>query len=265
MSNTLNILGLELNIEWCNKVLNIENVEKAMKLMPQGVDLVVLPEMFSTGFVIDNKSLVNDLAEQNTDSTITSLQNLSIKYNVGIAGTFIAKTLDKVYNRAFIIEPTGENYFYDKHHLFSIGNEQEAFTKGKQLSPIIRFRGWNIMPIVCYDLRFPMWCRNVENKYDILLVMANWPKARVYPWTQLLIARAIENQAYVCGINRAGIDDNNLDYGHDSSIIVDFKGKIISQKLKSNEIVGSLDKNDLNIFRDKFPTWKDSDKFMIEI
>ena len=141
-----------------------------------------------------------------------TLAEVMKKYNVAIAGSFIARTANKIYNRAFFIESSGDETYYDKHHIFSIGGEQEVFTAGDSQPRVVRYRGWNIMLAVCYDLRFPVWLRNTNNKYDLLLVVANWPKARIYTWEHLLIARAIENECYVCGVNRIGQSPSGIEY-----------------------------------------------------
>lgn len=261
MQKDLRIIAIEFDSIWCDKEANLKRLDNYLSTLNVDCDLVVLPEMFSTGFVINSKETINNLAEKNTEYTIQAIADLANKYNIAITGTFIAKTLSKIYNRAFFIEPSGDSYFYDKYHLFSIGQESEYYSSGKCLPQIIRYRGWNIMPIICYDLRFPVWCRNTDNKYDILLVMANWPKQRQYSWQQLLIARAIENQCYVCGVNRSGIDSDNNDYASGSSIIVDFKGNMISETISSNIIYGGLDRQSFTTFKDKFPVWKDADDF----
>lgn len=260
----LNILGIELDSVWQDKTANLEAVECRLKAMPDEVDLVILPEMFSTGFVTSGKDAIEALSERNIDDTVTTLARWAKEYNVGIMGTFIARTNAKIYNRAFFIEPSGDEHFYDKVHLFSIGNESEIFSAGTEPAPVIRFRGWNIMPVICYDLRFPVFTRNVANKYDLLVVMANWPKSRAYPWHQLLVARAIENLCYVCGINRCGIDGAGLDYGNGSSVIVDYKGTPISASYGEDMLLASLSSDDLDRFREKFPAYKDADSFDIK-
>ncbi|MDY3932107.1 MAG: nitrilase-related carbon-nitrogen hydrolase [Muribaculaceae bacterium] len=264
MSRNLNICGIPLNSVWCDKQSNLEALEQNLSTQPSTIDIVVLPEMFSTGFVINDKNQVAELAERNIDDTIYCIKKLSAKYNIAICGSHIARTNTRFYNRAFFIEPSGDEVYYDKHHLFSYGNEQTVYSSGNSLPPIIRFRGWNIMPIICYDLRFPVWCRNVGRKYDLMIVMANWPKVRERAWDQLLIARAIENQCYVCGINRTGTDGNSIVYPDDSSYIIDYKGNIISEK--RNEIIfASLDYEKYSKFNEKFTALSDADSFSINL
>lgn len=250
-----------MDSSWCNKEANIELLEDYLHTMPSNTDLVVLPELFSTCVITDDEEEINRLSERNTGETLGKLRVLAKQYNVAFVGSFIAKTEPKVYNRAFFIEPNGESYYYDKRHLF--GSENKYYTKGDSLPPIIRYRGCNIMLIVCYDLRFPCWCYNTNLKYDLLLVVASWPKVREYAWEQLLIARAIENQAFVCGSNRSGSDINGLEFPELSSKIYNFKGEQIGTKVTSNSMWASLDLNVLNEARQKFPVWKDADDYDI--
>lgn len=262
MDKTLNILSLELEIARGEKKANIDNVGKLLESMPASTDIVVLPEMFSTGFIVDKQS-AEDLAEWNSGDTISQLHRISEAYHVAIAGSFLARTASHIYNRAFFIEPDGTETFYDKHHLFRMGGETEVFSPGNSLAPVIRYRGWNIKLIVCYDLRFPAWCRSTAiAPYDMLLVVANWPKARQSAWHTLLSARAIENECYVCGVNRRGIDSTDgIDYAADSTSIIDFKGKPVETGRRDCLQFASLSYDKLLSFRQKFPAWKDTDQF----
>lgn len=267
MENTLNIAILPYDIVWGDKEENILSIGECLKTISNDTDIVVLPEMFTTGFITD-MPLVNNLCESNSGRTIYMLRHWAKLYNFAICGSFIASTGSTMYNRAFFIEPSGEETFYDKKHLFSIGRENDVYSPGSKNKPIVRFRGWNISFAVCYDLRFPVWCRNIENEYDVLIFVANWPSSRSYAWQQLLIARAIENQSYVIGANRSGDDD----FGHydvNDSIIFDYKGTPIT---KSTESISqcrfpikyaTLSSENLLRFRNKFPVWKDADKFQI--
>lgn len=263
LNGVLNISLFEGDIAWGDKEKNISNLKKRINEIPQSTDIVVLPEFFSTGFMTEDKNTIFSLAEKNTDNTISELHKLAKEHGVAIAGSFIAKTASRIYNRGFIIEPTGEESFYDKRHLFSMAKEDAVFTKGNSLPVTLRYRGWNIMLIVCYDLRFPEWFRNIDNKYDILIVVANWPRVREYAWRQLLIARALENGSYVCGVNRTGIDNHGIEYSG-SSMVIDYKGQIVASNTPANPgkiINASLDLDALKEFRKKFPAWKDADKY----
>lgn len=261
MNSRLNIYTIGMDSAWCNKDANLNLLEEYLQGMPSNTDLVVLPELFSTCVITEDEEMIRNLSERNTGDTMQQLKKLAENFNVAIAGSYISKTEPKIYNRAFFIEPNGESYYYDKRHLF--GSENKYFTRGENLPPVIRFRGCNIMTIVCYDLRFPCWCFNKDLKYDLLLVVASWPKVREYAWEQLLIARAIENQAFVCGSNRSGSDINGLEFPELSSKIYNFKGEEIGTKYTANSMWASLDLNMLNDARQKFPVWKDADDYDI--
>ena len=250
-SRNLNIVLIENNIVWGNKDANITLLKQQLANLPMGTDLVVLPELFSTGFITNDRTFAANLAERNTGDTISTLRSLAHEYQVAIAGSFLAATAAQLYNRAFFIEPNGEETIYDKRHLFTYGGEDKIFNAGRNLAPIIRYRGFNIKLIVCYDLRFPVFCRNVKNAYDVLIVVANWPLARQ------------ENECYVCGVNRCGIDSSGLDYSEASSLVIDFKGKIIAQRSTSPLISAELSPAELERFREKFPAWRDADEFSI--
>ena len=150
LDKNLNISLFEYDIAWCDKQKNLNNVQKALEAMPHGVDLVILPEMFTTGFVVDKETAVK-LAERNTQNTINTIQQFANKHNVAICGSFLANTASQLYNRAFFIEPNGDETFYDKRHLFRMGGETETFNQGVTFAPVIRFRGWNIKIVICYD------------------------------------------------------------------------------------------------------------------
>lgn len=262
-SRNLNIVLAENDIAWGDKATNMALLKQQMANLPMGTDLVVLPELFTTGFITGDRDLAASLAERNTGETISTLHALSHEYQVAIAGSFLASTAAQLYNRAFFIEPSGEETFYDKRHLFTFGGEDKVFNGGHTQAPIVRYRGFNIKLIVCYDLRFPVFCRNVRNNYDMLLVVANWPLARQAAWKQLLIARALENECFVCGVNRSGTDAAGIDYSEASSLVVDFKGKVIAQRGTGPLITAELSPAELERFRDKFPAWRDADTFTI--
>ncbi len=273
ISKDLNVAVVEYDIAWGDKQANMKLVADAIARLPHGIDLVVLPEMFSTGFMTESRERAASLAERNTQETIGTLQRLAQSGNVAIAGSFLAHTASQLYNRAFFIEPNGDETFYDKRHLFRMGGEREIYNGGVTTAPVVRFRGWNIKIVVCYDLRFPAWCRNNFGKgdpYDMMLVVANWPKARLHPWQVLLAARAIENESYVCGVNRCGIDPHGVDYGTGSSGLYDFKGKLCDSPQpvaieRGTIMTYTLDRAALDRFREKFPAWKDADTFTLSL
>lgn len=261
----LKICMLPLEISWGEKKKNLENLERVVSQVHPETDLLILPETFSTGFPSgNNKEDIRILAERNTGPTIDFLKRISKERNFAIAGSFIADSGGLFYNRSFIVEPSGDEYFADKRHLFSMGGEDKVFRPGVTRLKA-RFRGWNIAMIVCYDLRFPVWCRNIDNEYDLLIAVSNWPKVRIDVWNTLLKARAIENSAYVCGVDCKGIDLNNHEYDG-SSHVFDFVGRNITIKIdESGLLYATLSKQKLVDFRKKFPVLKDSDIFEIKI
>ena len=200
LMENLRISLVQAGIVWENKLENLKNYGDLLQNVSGNSDLVVLPEMFSTGFSMQ----CCHLAETNDGETISTIRKWAVDFNFAVAGSFLAKdAAGKLYNRGFFVTPEDDCFFYDKRHLFRMGNEHNLFVQGnKQL--IIPYKGWNINFIICYDLRFPIWCRNVNNAYDLMLCPANWPEVRDFAWETLLKARAIENQTYVCGVNRVG-------------------------------------------------------------
>ena len=264
-SRNLRVALIEDNIAWADKAANIEQLKRNLRNVPEGTDLVVLPELFTTGFIVGDRDTAAQLAERNIDATITILHQLAEHYNLALCGSYLAHTAGQLYNRAFFIEANGEETFYDKRHLFAFAGENNVYKQGYTLAPIVRYRGFNIKLIVCYDLRFPVFCRNVGNAYDLLVVVANWPKARENAWKQLLAARAIENEAYVLGVNRCGQDPQGIVYSEGSSQIIDFKGKLITERATSPVIAADLSLPALARFREKFPAWHDADNFTINL
>lgn len=262
-TSNLKVALFPMNIVWNDKDANLSTLRAAMIALHPETDLLILPETFSTGFPTGkDKEEVRSLAERNTGETIDRLKELAKDYNVAIAGSFIADSGGALYNRGFIIEPSGDEYFYDKHHLFSMAGENNVFSVGFGRKTI-RYRGWNINLLICYDLRFPIWSRNAGNEYDLLIYVANWPKVRINAWNTLLPARAIENLSYVCGVDCSGRDDHGFEYDGSASVY-DFKGKDVSVRLEGSPFVyASLDKEKLDTFRNKFPAWRDSDDFRI--
>ena len=253
-------IGLaQYDIAWENKTANFQKTIDLLKQMEGKTDLAVFPEMFSTGFSMNSHLL----AETMDGETMHLLQQWSQQFNLALAGCFICKENEAFFNRAFFITPEGDTYYYDKRHLFRMGNEPESFSPGNKRC-ILHYKGWNICLAVCYDLRFPVWLRNTENAYDLLILVANWPSSRNAVWDTLLQARAIENQSYVCGVNRTGTDGAGLHYsGH--SAMIDAKGKrqAAFQEDEEGFRIADIHLEDLVHFREKFPAWKDADPFTI--
>lgn len=255
--NLLRISLVQLDIVWEDKQNNLERVHDYINFRAGQTDVFVLPEMFSTGFTMNSRNL----AESNDGNTISSIKQWAKLYNIAICGSFIASDNGNCYNRAFFITPDKE-YYYDKRHLFRMGSEPEYFSAGNQRL-IFEYKGFNICLLVCYDLRFPVWARNVNNEYDLLIYVANWPASRSKVWDALLTARAIENMSYVCGVNRFGEDGNGLEYIGGSKMI-NARGEEMTSMVKGEDIeTVNISKTDLDKFRAKFPVWKDADKFDI--
>ena len=246
-------------IFWADKEANIQKVEDQLILLAGKTDLVVLPEMFTTAFCTEKLIL----AETMEGKTVHTLKIWAAKYKFAITGSFIATENEKIYNRAFFVFPSGKIETADKRHLFSLGGEHEHFSPGdKRL--IVSYCGFNILVLVCYDIRFPVWSRNSHTEYDLLIYVANFPQRRIMDWDILLQARAIENQAYVCGVNRVGVDGLGIDYdGH--SALLDYKANPLL-KFSQNKIsvqTAEINIEPLQLYRQKFDVIRDADQFEI--
>jgi predicted amidohydrolase len=255
----LTIALAQFNIEWESVDLNLGKIESMVSDSKIETDILVLPEAFNTGFSTQSKTL----AEQPNGKTVQWMRTLSSKYNCAVCGSLFINDEDRYYNRFYWVEPDGKTHFYDKRHLFSMGGEDHLFSHGiKQLT--IEYKGWKIFPQICYDLRFPVWSRNV-NGYDLLINVANWPAARSEVWKTLLKARAIENQCYVVAVNRIGTDGNKIDHSG-NSLVIDPKGiKIFKAHHREMIETVTLDYHQLHHFRNKFNTLKDGDSFNLKI
>lgn len=253
----MKISVIQQKIVWEDKSRNFEKIEKIISQI-SSTDIVILPEMFNTGFSMNPVRL----SEPPFSDTFDWMLHVSKKGNFGICGSYMVKEKGFYYNRWFFVTPGKKSWQYDKRHLFTITNEESSFAQGTQRITF-RFRGVRISPNICYDLRFPVWSRN-RNDYDLLINSANWPEPRRDVWITLLKARAIENQCYVAGANRVGTDGNNVKYCGDS-IIVDPKGEVIAiaDKNKECSVSAELSLTRLKEFRKKFPVQKDADKFII--
>lgn len=247
-------------IFWADKTANLQKTELQLAGLSGETDLVVLPEMFTTGFCTDDLHLAETMEGQ----TVSSLCEWAKKYKLAIAGSFIARDNGNVYNRAFFVFPSGEIHCADKRHLFSMGGEHRHFSAGQQRM-IVNYLGFNICLLVCYDLRFPVWARNVDNEYDLLLYVANFPDKRISSWDILLRARAVENQAYVAGVNRVGVDGVNLNYNGHSVLLNYFGEELLSLPENESAIeTYALKLSPLKRYREKFDVSKDADRFEIK-
>lgn len=261
--NNLKVAALPLNITWGDVAENLYATELLLQQLPKDTDLVVLPELFTTGFLNTTELLAKHSETVENSKSLDKLRLWARNYNFAIAGSLLVKHGEGFVNRGFFIEPSGEETFYDKRHLFCLSAESRLFESGEEEMPVARFRGWNIALAVCYDLRFPVWLRNKDCRYDLLVIPANWPNSRQYAWKHLLIARAIENQAFVIGTNRSGKDDDG-EY-NDSTFIFNYLGKPVESTAvdNSNILTATLDGNKMTAFRNRFPAWRDADKFVL--
>lgn len=259
MAEDLRISMIQSHIIWEDKEENLSYFDELLRRVSGRTDLAVLPETFSTGFSMN----VEALADPMDGTTVATIKGWAERYKMAVAGSFIAREEGKYYNRAFFVTPDGEASYYDKRHLFRMAGEDRHFSAGDK-PLVVRYKDWNICLQVCYDLRFPVWSRNVNNAYDLLIYVANWPEARKKAWKVLLQARAIENMAYVCGVNRVGVDGKGFAFRGDS-MIYDARGKKLADAGKRDETTRTcvLSKTDLEAFRTKFPAWKDADAFQL--
>ncbi|WP_034060228.1 amidohydrolase [Lacinutrix jangbogonensis] len=230
MLEELKIAIVQSNLVWENAIQNRINFRSKINTIVEPVDLIVLPEMFTTGFNMNAK----DIAETMKGETVVWMQDLAKQKQVAIVGSIAIIENSKYYNRLLFVKPNGEIIQYNKRHGFSLAGEDKVFTTGIE-KVIIEYNGWKICPQICYDLRFPVWARNTEN-YDVLLYVANWPKPRIAAWDALLKARAIENMSYCIGANRVGLDANGYEYpGH--SAVYDVLGEKLTLDNSNKETI----------------------------
>jgi len=257
--DNLHITTIQADLMWEDKTANIQNFTELIESIRQDTHVIILPEMFTTGF-----SMNIALAEDENGMTINWMQELAYKKNSLIIGSIIWHENAKFYNRLIAMQPDGLYLSYDKRHLFKIAEEDKYYSAGDKIL-FIDYLGWRICPMICYDLRFPVWSRNtMPTLYDILIYIANWPELRSHAWQQLLSVRAIENQSYVIGVNRIGIDGYNH-YHSGNSTVIDPMGNTLyatSHKTEVNTII--ISKTTLNDVRNKFPFLLDGDTFSLE-
>ncbi len=254
----LSVTLIQTNLYWENSTANLAMLEEKIAQITEPTDLIILPEMFNTGFTMN----VEKVAEPMNFFVMKWMKQQAAQSKAVITGSFIVKENEQYFNRLIWMRPDGSYEKYDKRHLFRMGGEHHSFTGGSE-KIIVELKGWKICPLICYDLRFPVWSRNVNQAYDLLIYVANWPAVRSIVWDTLLKARAIENQAFVVGVNRVGTDGMDLLYSGNSTII-DFKGNPIFYQ-RDYEVVETyvLNKKNLESFREQFPAYLDADTFEI--
>lgn len=244
---------------WENVDKNLQNITLRLSGIRTKTDLIILPEMFNTGFTMNAEKL----AEPMEGKTMQWMQATAQKFDCVITGSLAIEENGRYYNRLIWMRADGSYAHYDKRHLFAMGKEHEVYTPGTQ-KLFVELNGWTICPMICYDLRFPVWMRNVGERYDLMLVVANWPEKRSLHWRTLIAARAIENQAYVIGVNRVGHDGNELYYSGDSSCI-DPGGNVVYYKRDEEDVYTfSISAEELEKTRRYMPFLRDADSFKLD-
>jgi len=246
---------IQTDIVWENPSKNRKNLEEKINTISDKIDLIILPEMFTSGFTMQP----DNVAETMNGDSITWLRNIAKNKNCAITGSLVITENNKLYNRMVFVFPDGEIQHYDKKHLFTLASEDQIYTSGKE-KVIVNYNEWKICLQVCYDLRFPVFSRNIEN-YDLLIYVASWPKVRTNAWDILLKARAVENLSYTIGVNRIGTDNNNLDYIGHSQIIDELGNFIIEPTEIEGVFIADLDKNKMLETRNKLNFLNDKDAF----
>lgn len=269
MSASLTLTIIQTDLHWEDKKANLAQLEKKINSIQGKTEVVLLPEMFSTGFSMKPETL----AETMDGETVSWMKRVAAEKKIILAGSVIigqaiANGLTNYHNRLIWMLPNGQYGVYDKRHLFAFAEEDQHYTPGSKRL-IASVKGWKINLLVCYDLRFPVWARQASSaeqpEYDLLVYVANWPEKRVHAWKTLLQARAIENQSYVIGVNRVGEDGKGIRYSGES-MVVDPLGEVLYTKKDEEDIFTiTLDRAHLEVVREKFPFWKDADHFNVNL
>ncbi|MBC7948123.1 MAG: nitrilase family protein [Chitinophagaceae bacterium] len=273
MDQTLRITTIQSHLIWEDKAANLAMFEKKIMGIREKTEIVVLPEMFSTGFSMEPQRL----AETMDGPSVQWMRRIASEKKIILTGSLIiaddtGDTPPRYYNRLIWMLPNGQYGFYDKRHRFAYAGEDKMFTSGNKRL-IASVKGWKINLLICYDLRFPVWARQSTlssassngacPEYDVLIYVANWPDKRSHAWRTLLQARAIENQCYTVGVNRIGSDGNQIQYIGDT-MVVDPLGEVLYQKKEEDHVnTITLDKAHLNTIRERFPFWRDADYFQV--
>lgn len=260
----LNVSNLKITVYqsylfWENTDKNLQNLSLRLSMgVKEKTDLIVLPEMFNTGFSMNSEELAEDMGGK----TMTWMKDMAIKYDCVVTGSLIIKEQGNFYNRMIWMLPDGTYSYYDKRHLFGLGEEDKHYTAGKD-KVIVELKGWKIRLAICYDLRFPVWMRNRDAEYDVLLLIASWPDKRSSHWRTLIPARAVENQSYVVAVNRVGHDGHEI-YHSGHSMCIDPLGNTVYYKPEDEDLYTfSINYEELVRIRRSFPFLKDADQFTI--
>lgn len=252
---------IQANLQWEDKAANLQMLEEQIQHIGQATQLVVLPEMFSTGFSMQPEKL----AETMDGPSVQWMRSMAIKHKIILTGSLIIEEAGQYFNRLIWMLPNGSHGHYDKRHRFAFAGEDQHYSNGNKRL-IASVNGWKVNLQICYDLRFPVWARQQttdQPEYDLLIYVANWPERRSHAWKSLLIARAIENQCYVIGVNRVGVDGKGINHSGDSMVIDPLGEVLFSKAQEACTHTIALNKSTVEEVRSKFPFWKDADPFQI--
>lgn len=256
--STLTVSLIQAELAWHDAPANRERFTARIEALPD-TDVIVLPEMFTTGFTMQ----AAENAEPVDGPTTAWMRDIAGRRGAAVCGSLIVREAGNCFNRFVWMPPAGDPVYYDKRHLFRMAGEDGPYTAGTARC-VVEHRGWRILPLVCYDLRFPVWSRNVDAQYELMICVANWPTPRRNAWQTLLRARAIENVSYVAAVNRVGEDGNGVAYGGDSSV-VDYLGRDLATLAEvPADVTVTLAAEPLMRFREKFPVHLDADRFRLE-
>ena len=254
VENDLSVTLVQLDLSWEQPAQNIANIEALLEKETLQTDLIVLPEMFTTGFTMQAAAFAETMQ---SSQTLTWLATCAKKHDAAVVGSFIVTENENFYNRLIFMRPDGTYEKYDKRHLFAKANEDKHYTQGTE-KLVVTWRGWRMMPLICYDLRFPVWSRNTMD-YDLLIYIANWPQRRHSHWRSLLVARAIENQCYTIGVNRVGNDNTDLYHLGGSAVIDPYGERDVEINFVPHVVQTNLSANYLIKTRTELPFLKDRD------
>ena len=254
VQKTLNVVVVQADLAWREPAKNLLSLGQTLSNLENGVDLILLPEMFTSGFTSHPERLAGEM------EALQWMQSEAVRLDAAICGSVALEVEGVFLNRLYFVPPKGDPVHYDKVHLFSMGGEHKRYTPGDR-RVVVGYRGWRLLLTVCYDLRFPVFCRNRKD-YDVMLCAANWPSARSHAWKTLLAARAIENQSFVLGCNRVGVDGNGIEYSGDSVVLRPGGDAMASlERGRAGLLSARLDHDELNGFRRKNPFLQDADNF----
>ncbi len=259
MQDELRLALIQTDLTWQDADSNRALLEQRLQPLAGTTDLIILPEMFTSAFAVGSGAI----AEPHPGPTQAWMQQQAQQLGAAVTGSIAVVEDGKRYNRLLFVTPDGTVHSYDKRHLFRMLGEHERYAAGRD-KLIVEYRGWRILPLVCYDLRFPVWCRSTPAEpWDLMLVVANWPAPRAQHWRTLLQARAIENLAYVAGVNRIGRDGNGLDYAGNSAVVDPLGNELLQAHAVEGNYCSTITRAALQQWRERFPAWMDADDFIL--